>query len=411
MTRPLPAAAVPGLLRPGMRVWVGGGSNEPLALLDALRQQPDAARGVTFTQFPLPAVNSFDFTALHAEAGLVTFFMTPALKGSRARFLPMRMRLAFDHLREARFDLAFIAVGERADGSYAIGPNVDFAAGVLETARVVVAELRTNAPLPAGALPVDAGRLDHIVVSEERPSAMPRPTIDAAARHIGAWVAELVADGDCVQTGIGGIPAAVLEALDQKNDLGLHGGLIDDGGMALITAGNVTGARKAIDMHRHVTGMALGSGALYDWLAERSDVEFRGADYTHDLDVIRRIDRFVSINSAVQVDLFGQVNAEMAGGRQISGVGGAVDFMRGACASRGGRSIVAMHATARGGSVSRIVPCVELVTASRTDVDVVVTEFGVAELAGKTNDARRAALIDIAHPDFRDELVGPESPI
>ena len=411
MIRSLPPEEVPRLLRPGMRVWVGGGSNEPLALLNALRQQPEAARGVTFTQFPLPVVNGFDFTALHAEAEMVTFFMTPALKASRARFLPMRMRLAFDHLREARFDLAFIAVGQREDGSYAMGPNADFAAAVLETAQTVVAELRPTAPLPAGALAVEPGRLDHVVESAERPLTMPRPAIDAAARRIGANVAGLVADGDCLQTGIGGIPAAVLEALGEKNDLGLHGGLIDDGGMALITAGNVTGARKTIDAGHHVTGMALGSGALYDWLAERPDVVFRSADYTHDLDVIRRIDGFVSINSAVQVDLFGQVNAEMAGGRQISGVGGAVDFMRGAAASRGGRSIVAMHATARGGSVSRIVRRVELVTASRTDVDVVVTEFGVAELAGKTNDARRAALIDIAHPDFRDALAEPESAI
>ena len=398
------AAGVPALLRPGMSVWVGGGCNEPVALLEALRGQPDAARGVTFTQFPLPGLNGFDFTDLHPEAELITFFMTPALAGSRAKFLPMRMRAAFDHLRAARFDLAFIAVGRRADGSYAIGPNADFAAAVLETAGSVVAELRTGAPLPAGALPVAAARLDHIVASARRPTPMPRPAIDAAARRIGARVAGLVADGDCLQTGIGGIPAAVLQALTQKNDLGLHGGLIDDGGMALVVAGNVTGAAKTIDVGRHVTGMALGSGALHDWLAERGDVVFRGVDYTHDLDVLRRIDRFVSINSALQVDLFGQVNAEMAGGRQRSGVGGAVDFMRGAAASRGGRSIVALPATARGGGVSRIVPRVELVTASRTDVDCVVTEFGVAELAGKTADARRAALIAIAHPDFRAEL-------
>ena len=398
------AAGVPALLRPGMSVWVGGGCNEPVALLEALRGQPDAARGVTFTQFPLPGLNGFDFTDLHPEAELITFFMTPALAGSRAKFLPMRMRAAFDHLRAARFDLAFIAVGRRADGSYAIGPNADFAAAVLETAGSVVAELRTGAPLPAGALPVPAARLDHLVASARRPTPMPRPAIDAAARRIGAHVAGLVADGDCLQTGIGGIPAAVLEALTQKNDLGLHGGLIDDRGMALVAAGNVTGAAKTIDVGRHVTGMALGSDALHDWLAERGDVVFRGADYTHDLDVLRKIDRFVSINSALQVDLFGQVNAEMAGGRQRSGVGGAVDFMRGAAASRGGRSIVALPATARGGAVSRIVARVELVTASRTDVDCVVTEFGVAELAGKTADARRAALIAIAHPDFRAEL-------
>ena len=404
MTQPLPPGGVAALLRPGMNVWVGGGSNEPLALLESLRQQPSAARGVTFTQFPLPGVNGFDFTALDAEAELVTFFMTPALKGSRAQFLPMQMRVAFDYLREARFDVAFIAVGERPDGSYAIGPNVDFAAAVLETAQVVVAEARPAACLPAGGLAVDAARLDYILASEQRPAPMPPPAIDAAARRIGGLVAGLVADGDCLQTGIGGIPAAVLEALTTKNDLGLHGGLIDDGGMALVTAGNVTGAAKTIDAKRHVTGMALGSDALYGWLAERPDVVFRGANYTHDFDVIRRIDRFVSINSAVQVDLFGQVNAEMAGGRQLSGVGGAVDFMRGARASRGGRSIVAMNATARGGTVSRIVPQVEMVTASRTDVGLVVTEFGVAQLAGKTADARRAALIAIAHPDFRDEL-------
>ena len=131
---------------------------------------------------------------------------------------------------------------------------------------------------------------------------------------------------------------------------------------------------------------------------------FAGADHTHELGIIRRIDHFVSVNSAVEVDLFGQINAEVAGGRQISGTGGAVDFMRGARASRGGRSIVAMHATARGGTVSRIVPCVEMVTALRTDVDMVVTEFGAAELGTKTVQERVEALIAIAHPDFREGL-------
>ena len=228
---------------------------------------------------------------------------------------------------------------------------------------------------------------------------MPR---GASARTWPAWSGT----GTASRRGIGAIPMAILAALGDRNDLGMHGGLIDDGGMALIEAGNVTGARKTVDPGKHVAGLALGSERLHEWLAGRPDVVFAGADHTHELGVIRRIDNFVSVNSAVEVDLFGQVNAEVAGGRQISGTGGAVDFMRGARASQGGRSIVAMNATARGGTVSRIVPRVEMATALRTDVDVVVTEFGVAELGTGTVEERVAALIAIAHPDFRDELAG-----
>jgi 4-hydroxybutyrate CoA-transferase len=214
----------------------------------------------------------------------------------------------------------------------------------------------------------------------------------------------LIQDGDCIQTGIGAIPAAILEALVSKNDLGLHSGLIDDGGMALIERGVMTGRAKPVDRGVHVTGMALGSAALLDWLARRSDVAFRGADYTHEVRVIRDIPNFVSINSAVEIDLFGQVNAERVGGRQISGTGGSVDFMRAAKASKGGRSIVAMTATARGGSVSRIVPRVDLVTALRTDIDLVVTEYGVANLKHASTAARVDALIEIAAPAFREDL-------
>ena len=180
--------------------------------------------------------------------------------------------------------------------------------------------------------------------------------------------------------------------------------MLDAGGRRLIDAGNVNGSRKAIDTGVHITGMALGDEALFDWLADQASVIFRGADHTHEVSAIAQLHDFVSINSAVEVDLFGQVNAEYAGGRQISGTGGSVDFMRAAKASKGGRSIVAMNATARGGSVSRIVPRVDMVTALRTDVDMVVTEYGVARLKNLPNRQRAAALIDIAAPQFRDTL-------
>ena len=407
MTGSVAASRLASVLKPNQRVWVAGGSNEPVALLDALAEAPQAARGVTFIQFPLPGINGFDFTALHPEAELITFFMTPALKESRARFLPMQMRFAWDWLREGPLDVALLGVGRTADGHLVIGPNVDFAAAALEAADVVVAELNRGVAPPAGGMRIERGRIDHLIETNRPPLTMPSPAVDEAAGRIGQRVAALVEDGDCLQTGIGAIPAAILGALSGKNDLGLHGGLIDDGGKALVENGNVTGRRKTLDVGQHVAGMALGSQALHDWLAERPDVVFRGANYTHELDVIRRIDRFVSVNSAVQVDLFGQVNAEMAGGRQLSGVGGAVDFMRGARASRGGRSVVAMNATARRGTVSRIVPKAEMVTAPRTEVDIVVTEFGVARLRGTTLEERKRALVAIAHPRFRDELMAP----
>jgi 4-hydroxybutyrate CoA-transferase len=281
---------------------------------------------------------------------------------------------------------------------------VDFHDSVLAQGPIVIAQLNPTLVAPAGSPLINPALIDAMFESDESAPALAPANIDEAAQAIGGLVAGLIRDGDCLQTGIGAIPAAILSQLLDKNDLGMHGGLIDDGGMQLIENGNLTGARKALDAHKHVTGMALGSAELTSWLAGRRDVVFRGANHTHEVSAIRQLDGFVSVNSAVEVDLFGQVNAEMAGGRQISGTGGSVDFMRAAKASKGGRSIVAMNATARGGSVSRIVPKVEMVTALRTDVDTVVTEYGVAQIKDLPNQARAEALINIAAPQFRDEL-------
>lgn len=241
----------------------------------------------------------------------------------------------------------------------------------------------------------------------ETRSPLPRvetPAVDAVSQRIGANVAELINDGDCIQTGIGTIPVSVIRALHDKNDLGLHSGLMDDACMELVRSGNINGSRKRIDTGRHVAGSVLGTQALVDWLAYTPSVVFRGSDYTHDVQTLRGLDNFVSINSALEIDLYGQVNAEFAAGRQRSGTGGSVDFMRGARASRGGRSIIAMQATARRGTVSRIVPRVEMVTALRTDVDIVVTEFGAAQVGGLPDRARARALMEIAAPQFREDL-------
>ena len=332
--------------------------------------------------------------------------MSPALKGAardRLDFVPMQMRSVYDYLARD-VDVVLLQAARDANGDLRVGPNLDFVEAALASASTLIVEINAGFTAPCGSLLLDESRIDLAVPSDRSLPSIAAPEIDDAAAAIGDLVAGLIRDGDCIQTGIGSIPAAILSRLNERNDLGLHGGLLDEGGMSLIEGGNVTGSRKKIDRGVHVTGMALGTDRLYAWLAEAPEVGFRGANHTHEVSVIRQLDNFVSINSAVEVDLFGQVNAEYAGGRQLSGTGGSVDFMRGARASTGGRSIIAMNATARAGAVSRIVPKVELVTALRTDVDLVVTEHGVARLDGRSVAERVDALIGIAAPEFRDAL-------
>lgn len=397
-----------GLLSPGMQVFVGGGSNEPVALLERLAATPECAAGVTFTQFPLPGLNRYDLSVLADGARARSFFMAPHLRAGfdagRVQFVPMQMRAAYEYLRAQRFDLVFTQVAYDRDGELRFGPNVDFIDAALDGAGCVIAELNRAFLAPAGAPRVDSNRIDHLVESNRVLTGLPSPEPDTAAREIGRIVASLVPDGACIQTGIGAIPAAILGALGEKNDLGLHSGLIDEGGRQLIDQGVMTGAHKAIDTKVHVVGMGIGGTDLFDWLAQTPSVVFKGANYTHEVAVIGRLERFISINSAVEIDLLGQVNAEFAAGRQISGTGGSVDFMRAARSSPGGRSIVAMTATAGGGKFSRIVARVPVVTALRTDVDIVVTEFGVAELGPLDVAARAEALIAIAAPQFREQL-------
>ena len=389
----------------GQRIYVAGSSNEPTGLLRDLAAS-ELPENLEFIQFPLPGLNQTDFTQFNDTASVTTFFMSSALaKGEAARvnYLPMQMRATYDYLA-TNVDVYLLQVAHDQEGRLRVGPNVDFHESVLAQNPIVIAQLNPSMVAPAGSPLMNPALIDVLIANDVSAPALAPANIDDAAREIGRLVADLIRDGNCLQTGIGAIPAAILNQLTDKNDLGMHGGLIDDGGMRLIQQGNLTGAQKTIDTGKHITGMALGSDELMQWLATERDVVFRGANHTHEVSAIRQLDGFVSVNSAVEVDLFGQVNAEMAGGRQISGTGGSVDFMRAAKASKGGRSIVAMNATARGGSVSRIVPKVEMVTALRTDVDTVVTEHGVAQIKDLPNRARAEALIQIAAPQFRDKL-------
>ena len=399
------------LLRTGSSVYVGGSCAEPRGLLDAIEGSCQSISGVHYTQFPLGAVNQRDLTRLTPDATMTVFFMTPfiqdSLKEGRVNFIPMQMRDVFEFLKTSKLDVALLQAARDRNGALRYGPNVDFLDAVLSNAEHIIVEENSSFVAPIGTPLVDIAKVDLLLdVGKEKP-VFPVGDIDDVSKKIGEQIATLIKDGDCLQTGIGAVPAAILANLGERSDLGFHGGLMDDGVLALIRNGNMTGSRKAIDKGKHILGMALGSDELLDWLAHDSLAEgvvFKSANYTHEVSVIGRLDNFVSVNSAVEIDLMGQVNAEVAGAKQISGTGGSVDFMRSAKASSGGRSIVAMASTARGGTVSRIVPQVSLVTALRTDVDIVVTEFGIAELRNESLASRAERLIEIAHPDFRSEL-------
>lgn len=233
------------------------------------------------------------------------------------------------------------------------------------------------------------------------------PTITEVEQKIGEYCASLVQDGDTIQLGIGGIPDAVVTFLKDKKDLGLHTEMAADGIIDLIEAGVINNKKKTLHRGKSIATFAAGTQRLYDFLDNNPCFELHGVEHVNNPYVIAQNDNMVSINSAIQVDLMGQVNAEVVKGMQFSGVGGQVDFIRGATMSKGGRAIIALPSTAAGGKISKIVPFIDhgaVVTTPRTEIDYVVTEYGIAKLWGRSLKERARALISIAHPDFRPML-------
>jgi 4-hydroxybutyrate CoA-transferase len=233
------------------------------------------------------------------------------------------------------------------------------------------------------------------------------PVLGEEEKAIGGHAAALIKDGDCLQLGIGAVPDSVLSFLGEKNDLGIHSEMISDGAMKLVEAGVITCRKKTFHPGKIVITFAMGTKAFYEWLNDNAMIEAYPVDFTNDPFNIAKNDNMVSINSALSVDFLGQIAADMLGAMQFTGVGGQVDFVRGAARSKGGRSIIALPSTAANGTKSRIMATLmkgQAVTTSRNDADHIVTEFGIASLKGKTVKQRAAALIGIAHPKFRDQL-------
>lgn len=294
-----------------------------------------------------------------------------------------------------------------AHGYVSYGVSVDCTIAARKRARIVIAEVNPCMPRTLGRSFVHISRLDHIV-EVDRP--LPELRVEPLAQvdlQIGKYVASLVEDAATLQLGIGGIPNAILASLTDKRDLGVHSEMLSDGIVDLIEAGVVTNDCKAILPGKSAVSFVLGSKRLYDFVDNNPSVEFQTSDYINDPFIIAQNYKMTAINSALQVDLTGQVSADSIGKHLYSGFGGQVDFIRGASRARDGKAIIALPSTAQNGTVSRIVPHIALgggVVTSRADVQYVVTEYGIAQLRGKNLKDRAKALISIAHPKFREEL-------
>ena len=292
-------------------------------------------------------------------------------------------------------------------GYVSLGLSCDYGAQAVKSAKIKIAEVNPNMPMTFGQAFVHVSEIDGFVPSwEPLPESKPAQ-ISEIDRKIGEYIAGLVRDGDCLQLGIGALPDAVCSFLGDKHDLGLHTEMISDGVLPLIEAGIINGKRKQRDIGKIAVTFLMGTRKLYDFVDKNPMIEMLPVDVCNDPAVISQNDNVVSINSCVQVDLQGQVCAEAIGLKQISGIGGQMDFVRGANLSKGGRSIIALHAATNDESASKIVTTLTTgapVTTSRCDVGYIVTEYGVAQLRGQTLRERARRLIAIAHPKFRAQL-------
>ncbi len=407
------AAEAVALIQSGQHVLLAHAAAEPCELVAALLAQKDRLTDVEITHMvPLCScaycepeyAGHFRHNALFVGTG-----SRAAVARGQADFTPCFFYQIPIMLREGVYpvDVACIQVAPPdADGNMSFGVSVDYTMQAAESAKYVVAEVNPRMPRTLGSS-MHVSKVDAIVEVERALPEIPLPKIGPVEEKIGEHIASLVPDGGTLQLGIGAIPDAVLKFLGDKKDLGIHTEMFSDGVLDLYEQGVITNARKTLHPHQFVATFLIGTQRLYDFVDQNPAVLMRPVDYTNHPAIACREDRLISINSAIQVDLRGQVCADMIGGKQYSAVGGQVDFVRAASMSAGGKSILAFPSTTRDKSISRIVAQLDegaCVTTSRYDVQYVVTEYGIADLRCRTNRQRREALLAIAHPKFRQAL-------
>ena len=400
------------------RVAMPDGAGEPRVLIEAACKNYPQLEDVTF--FQASSTNGLDMfqPEMAGHIRYETFIGSPGMKSGfwdglfngRADVVPTYFSTVERDIREGHYpiNVAMLSLS-RPDkhGWCSFGLSVDYQRTAANAADLVIAQVNDKMPRTLGECFIHISEIDAIVEVSDPIAVSPMPAIGPAEQAIGEFIASMVNDGDTIQAGIGKIPNAVMKALMDKKDLGVHSELFTTSMMDLAEAGVLTGRRKTLHPNVSVATFAQGTSELYDWIDDNPSVQFFPVEYVNNPYVIAKNDNLVSVNSCVEVDLFGQVAAETIGYKQLSGAGGQVDFVRGATMSKGGRSILAMTSTAGHGKISRVKLFLDRgtpITTPRDEVQYIVTEYGIADLRGKSNADRARALIKIAHPDFRDQL-------
>jgi acyl-CoA hydrolase len=401
-------------VKSGMRVYIQPGCAEPETLVEALMRRAPELRNVEIvhmmTMGCAPYVAPEMAGHFRHNAMFIGANVRAAINDGRADYTPIYLS-EIEALFESGampIDVALIEVSPPdSHGFCSFGVGVDTTLTAAKCASYVVAQINDNMPRTYGDSFIHVNDIDALVESSRPLCALPKALVTDMQIAIARNVAGLIEDGAVLQTGIGGIPDAVLPMLMDRKDLAVHSELVSDGVIPLIEAGVLTGARKNFKPRKIILGFALGSKRLFEFVDNNPIFEFHPTAYTNDPALIARNDKMVAINSALQIDLTGQVCSDSIGNQFYSGIGGQVDFLRGASRSKGGKPIIALSSTAKQGAISRIVPALDPgagVVTSRGLVRYVVTEHGIAYLHGKSIRERAKAMIEIAHPDFRGEL-------
>jgi len=401
-------------VKSGMRVYIQPGCAEPETLVEALIRRASEVHDVEIVHMMTMGAAPYVAPEMAGHFRHNAIFIGPnvrdAINDGRADYTPIYLSEieALFESGEMPLDVALIEVSPPdSHGFCSFGVGVDTTLTAAKCARYVVAQVNNYMPRTYGDSFIHVSDIDAVVESSRPLCEFKQPEITDLHVAIARNVAGLIEDGAVLQTGIGGIPDAVLPLLTDRKDLGVHSELVGEGVIPLIDAGVITGARKNYKPRKIIAGFALGTKKLFDFVDNNPIFEFHPTAYTNNPQLIARNDNMVAINSALQVDLTGQVCSDSIGNHFYSGIGGQVDFLRGASHSKGGKPIIAISSTAKGGTISRIVPMLSPgagVVTSRGLVRYVVTEYGVAYLHGKSIRERAQRLIEIAHPKFRDQL-------
>jgi acyl-CoA hydrolase len=396
-------------LKPGDRIVMGQACGEPSTLLAALIAQGRDVGGLSVF-----IATSFSGALTPETAGSFALSSMGAIGALRSMTKANKLQVVPCHVSQVGplieagiipCDVAMIQVSPAdADGNHSCGLVSDYVRAAVKTARLVIAEVNSAVPFTFGET-IHASEIDVAVQTDRAPVEVGVAKIGESDIAIARHCAQFIGDGSVIQTGVGAVPDAILRMLGDRKDLGVHSGMLGDGLIDLVEAGVITNAHKEIDAGVSINGALIGTERLYQWADRNPAVRMCATGYTHDAAVLAQLSRLVTINSALEVDLTGQVNAEGSGASYMGGTGGQVDFVRAGARSPGGHAIIALGATAKGGTLSKIVTKLNgPVTTARTEVDVIVTEFGAAELKGRSLAQRAEAMVAIAHPDFREEL-------